>query len=1465
MASCSRQPQQHDRTIKVTILASEWGSSKGGLSTISRELAIQLAKFPNVEVTVFLPKCFDGNKAEALSHGISIVEAERLVGYHEELDWLSFPPENLQIDVVVGHGVKLGRQAQVIRKSHKCKWVQVVHTDPEKLGMYKYYENPISKAEQKHSAEVELCQMSDLVVAVGPKLTEAFRKYLRWCERDQNVSEFTPGVFADFASVKQALDERKDRSVLVFGRGDDEDFKLKGFDIAARSVTALPDTHLVFVGAPEGKHTDVTKRLLDSGISERRLTVRGFRDREALKREFCEADLVLMPSRTEGFGLTALEAMSAGLPVIVSKNSGFGEALDRVPFGSSFVIDSEDPSAWTAAINGTWNKDRRARLDEIKVLRDAYGKRYSWSEQCKNLLDKMVSLLVNRQDTFGRGQISAQEGVERRSTSTEDKTASPDKDQDPQGGIKRKRKKCSDQDKAGDPSLVIEWIQQIYAKREGVILPVPWCDRFSFQLENIFTRLRIVAKEKTREKVTKEVTSMSSIFTPHEDCQQPLVVLIEGEPGIGKTTYCQKLAYDWATRQGREWDESFPIVEVLLLLRCREIESSNIWQAIDDQVLPEGIEPEERDTFIQFLQENPSKVLLMLDGLDEADPEKLELFRKLIQKELLPGCFIVLTSRHEAGSNIRPYTDTLLEIVGFTTTDAECFIRRYFQQSDKQHLAGALISKLGAENLYELTRNPLNTLLLCVIFEDLNGVLPNSRTELYIEMVLFVLRRYENKNGLSSSDKDLLLVYKEELMILGRMALDSLRKGELYFEDHQGDFKQSLLPRFGFVSIQAGGSKRAPCPRYAFFHKSFQEFFSAFFLAFSMIDGTMDYKSVAKREYERELREVFRFMAGIVAMHSEEIAESIVESFASVVNLLYPTYRDYQTPLSLALLFIDECKLSSETMFTKLAHSFGKSLDLVELNFPDLYYVRALLSPLYLALRVNTSLTSLHLGLNSIGDEGANSLSEALRVNTSLTSLDLDDNSIGKEGAYSLSEALRVNTSLTSLDLSKNSIGVEGASSLSQTLRVNTSLTSLRLYWNSIGDDGASSLSEALRVNTSLTSLDLHGNSIGDEGASSLSGALRVNTSLTSLNLGQNSIGDEGASSVSEALRVNTSLTSLNLSENSIGVEGGSSLSEALRVNTSLTSLYLCVNSIGVEGASSFSETLRVNTSLTSLYLIKNSIGVEGASCLSEALRVNTSLTSLDLSENSIGDEGASSLSEALRVNTSLTSLYLARNSIGVEGASSLSEALRVNTSLTSLHLGSNSIGDEGASSLSEALRVNTSLTSLDLLVNSIGVEGASSLSQTLRVNTSLTSLRLYENSICDDGASSLSEALRVNTSLTSLNLGRNSIGDEGASSVSEALRVNTSLTSLNLSENSIGVEGGSSLSEALRVNTSLTSLNLCYNSIGDKGASSLSGALRVNTSLTSLHLGQNSIGDEGTSSLSEALKVNTALTSVTY
>ena len=378
--------------VKVTILASEWGSSKEELSTMNRELAIQLAKCPEVEITVFLPQCSQKDKKEALKYKVKIVEATPMPGF-EQLDWLCFPPEDLQVDIVVGHGVKLGKQAQVFKIFRKCKWIQMVHTDPEELRMFKSYSNLNSKGEEKGKTEVELCEMADHVVGIGPKLSEAYRSYLRGCQKDDYVLDFTPGVFDEFETVNQVSSERQQRSVLVFGRGDVEDFELKGFDIAGRAIAALKDTRLLFVGDLEGKHEEIAQRLNRYGVPLNRLRVRGLvPDRESLKRLFQEVDLVVMPLRTEGFRLTGLEALSAGLPVVVSHNSGFGEALCSVPFGSSFVVNSEDPANWTAAIQKLWDKDRKIRLEEVKKLRDSYGRKYNWAEQIKELVNKMISL-----------------------------------------------------------------------------------------------------------------------------------------------------------------------------------------------------------------------------------------------------------------------------------------------------------------------------------------------------------------------------------------------------------------------------------------------------------------------------------------------------------------------------------------------------------------------------------------------------------------------------------------------------------------------------------------------------------------------------------------------------------------------------------------------------------------------------------------------------------------------------------------------------------------------------------------------------------------------------------------------------------------------------------------------------------------------------------------------------------------
>ena len=349
-----------------------------------------------MEVTLLLPpsSCSEAEKRLAQSHSVAITEVQSRTGYSDPLDWLITPPKDLEIDVVVGHGQKLGKQAQFITESHGCKWIQVVHTSPEDLGMHKDYPEAISKGEEKKETEVELCKQADAVVAIGPKLKETFSAYLRSCGKQQDIIELTPGIFSEFSTIEDAVDNKNFR-VLIFGRSDREDLEIKGYDIASKAIAELSDPtyRLIFVGAPDGKEEEIKEYLLQNGIPDGQLTVRKFvQSKEELEELFCEVDLCIMPSRVEGFGLTALEAMSAGLPILVSGYSGFGEALCAMPSGKKVVVKSKDPKVWAEAIAGVREKERSQRLQEIKQIRRSYEEKYDWEKQCEILVKKMWNI-----------------------------------------------------------------------------------------------------------------------------------------------------------------------------------------------------------------------------------------------------------------------------------------------------------------------------------------------------------------------------------------------------------------------------------------------------------------------------------------------------------------------------------------------------------------------------------------------------------------------------------------------------------------------------------------------------------------------------------------------------------------------------------------------------------------------------------------------------------------------------------------------------------------------------------------------------------------------------------------------------------------------------------------------------------------------------------------------------------------
>ena len=399
VVSEQRDPLWTAATLKVTLLGDEWASSAGGLSTLNRKLAIHLAEQPKVDVTFLVPEgaCTDVHKKAAQRYGITVVEAKERPGY-DRLDWLSFPPQDLRMDVVVGHGMKLGRQGQVLRdpRSCNCKWVQVVHTAPEQLAMFKRHSGAVSKGGRKHETEVDLCKLADLVVPIGPKLADAYSSYLR-CKENQDIFTLTPGLFREFTDLKRNATESSEFKVLLCGRGDAEDFKLKGYDIAAEAFADQElkgePYHLLFVGAPDGKEDEVARELLNCGIAEEQLTVRKFvESREKMKDLFCEVDLAIMPSRTEGFGLIALEALSAGLPILVSGNSGFAKALKTLQLDTFCIVDSKEPKNWAKAIKAVRAKHGE-QLRKMELLRKSYGEKCSWEKQCEALAEKMWNIV----------------------------------------------------------------------------------------------------------------------------------------------------------------------------------------------------------------------------------------------------------------------------------------------------------------------------------------------------------------------------------------------------------------------------------------------------------------------------------------------------------------------------------------------------------------------------------------------------------------------------------------------------------------------------------------------------------------------------------------------------------------------------------------------------------------------------------------------------------------------------------------------------------------------------------------------------------------------------------------------------------------------------------------------------------------------------------------------------------------
>ena len=375
--------------LKVTILATTWNSNF--LAIFTAQLAKQFAKVTinGVQVSVFVPEnaYIDGwGMSDAENCGVTIVKAKKQPSFPNPIDWLYYQPQDLKTDIVIGIGAQLGKIAQYWRIHYQCKNIQIAsselsHTCDECI----------------EDAKKELAINADVPVAVGTKTTDDLSASLR--PEGKQVFKLTPGIISEFSNLTHDTNDRRIFRVLLVGGGNPENFLIDGLKTAADAVAELNDKlyHLIYVGARNGRDQVQFFHLFHKcGVSKSQLRIRILPKTEGewkWKEVFCEVDLAIMPSGDKKFGLKALLALSVGLPVLVHGESGFGEALRDVTFGTSAIVDSDDAREWALRIKTIRETDRKTRLEQTAVLRSKYNEKYRWEKQCGSLVAMMFGIV----------------------------------------------------------------------------------------------------------------------------------------------------------------------------------------------------------------------------------------------------------------------------------------------------------------------------------------------------------------------------------------------------------------------------------------------------------------------------------------------------------------------------------------------------------------------------------------------------------------------------------------------------------------------------------------------------------------------------------------------------------------------------------------------------------------------------------------------------------------------------------------------------------------------------------------------------------------------------------------------------------------------------------------------------------------------------------------------------------------
>ena len=588
----------------------------------------------------------------------------------------------------------------------------------------------------------------------------------------------------------------------------------------------------------------------------------------------------------------------------------------------------------------------------------------------------------------------------------------------------------------------------------------------------------------------KEPVSLEDVLKP-EGQEDVRCVLVEGAPGVGKSTFAWEFC--------RRWDamEALRKYSLVVLLRLREKrvqEATDLVQLFyhDDSSLPQAVVQE-------VLAGDGRGTLLCLDGFDEMPVRlrKSSLVVRIICGTCLPKATVLVTSRPSASADLlsvaRPLIHKRIEVLGFNWEQVLQYAQSVFA-INPQVVTDYCKYISSSPSIRSMLFMPLNSAIVAEIYRiniTAGQLIPHTMTQLYRELSHALLRRYLSERGELLADhlpnklEDLPSDLYDQLFSLAKLAFEGIVKQEVIFSGlPEGYNHLGFMSASGELYVGSRGSVS-----HSFLHLTLQEFLAAFYISrLPASEQKVVFEQYCKEDFSH-MDVVWRFVAGLTGFRG--IGWELVQSrrerdeYGDVTPFLARCCYEAQEEVAFDLVL-------GEGMVTFNWHSSMTVFDCFTVGY---------------CVAASKCAWVLQLLWSGLGAEMVEMLVCGLKskaeVGGVIEILEWDGNHIKREGiAHFKDMPHKILQQMSELSLGGCEMDHTALDLLAETIPVMTSLRSLNISRNPTGDGGTVKLLHVLSSLSSLRSLKMYHTDIGCADIRALSHLIRPSGYLRKLSIG---------------------------------------------------------------------------------------------------------------------------------------------------------------------------------------------------------------------------------------------------------------------------------------------------------------------------------------------------------------------------